>query len=222
MRSHSIVVSINYRLAPENRLPTAYDDCFGALNWLATATNDRTEPWLEPVDLSRVFLSGDSAGGNITHHVAVLAMRLRSTTNDVKIQIQGLLIIHPFFGSEKRIASETTDGLAGFVESNDMLWRLSLPERSDRDHFACNFETIEQPEVEWLNFPSVIVFVAGSDQLMERGALYVEFLRKKGVKEVKMEVAEGQQHVYHVFHPYSNPTLLLQDQMAQFINGSDH
>ncbi|KAG5590964.1 hypothetical protein H5410_041478 [Solanum commersonii] len=73
---------------------------------------------------------------------------------------------------------------------------------------------------EWSQFPAVIVFVAGLDLLKERGVTYAEFLKKKkGVKShVKVVEAEEQVHVYHVFHPESEATRLLQNQMSDFIN----
>ncbi|MBA0868958.1 hypothetical protein Goshw_021085, partial [Gossypium schwendimanii] len=67
--SHSIVLSVDYRLAPEHRLPIAYDDCYSSLEWLCSQVSN--EPWLKQADISRVFLSGDSAGGNIAHQQEV-------------------------------------------------------------------------------------------------------------------------------------------------------
>ena len=71
-----------------------------------------------------MFLSGDSAGGNITHHVAIRAMR----SNTCQVKIKGLMLIHPCFGSEKRTMKETAEGAARDVVMNDMFWGLSIPE----------------------------------------------------------------------------------------------
>ncbi|KAK6140701.1 hypothetical protein DH2020_025553 [Rehmannia glutinosa] len=161
--AQAIVLSIDYRLAPENKLPIAYDDCFAALEWLSS----NSEPWLQQADLSRVFLSGDSA-----------------------------------------------DGSADDVAMNDMFWKLSLPEGSDRDFYGCNFK---KGETEWSLFPAVLVFVAGMDFLKERGVMYVEFLKKKGVKKVSLVEAEGESHVFHAWNPESEATYLLQKQISSFI-----
>ncbi|PHU28967.1 hypothetical protein BC332_01060 [Capsicum chinense] len=203
---------VDYRLAPENRLPTAYEDCYSALEWLIN--NLEIEPWLKRAYLSQVFLSGDSAGGNIVHQVAIRAIRSEVFCGRLK----GLLPIHPYFGSEKRTELEMANGSAGDVEMNDMFWRLSLPRGSNRDYFGCNFENAELSMAEWSQFPAVIVFVAGLDFLKERGVMYAEFLKKKGVKTVKVVEAEEQVHVHHVFHPESEATRLLQSQMSDFIN----
>ncbi|KAA8521559.1 hypothetical protein F0562_012232 [Nyssa sinensis] len=210
--SQSIVFSVDYRLAPENRLPIAFDDCFASLEWLSHKAN--SDPWLERADLSRVFLSGDSCGGNIAHHVAIRTIQSKVC----HVKIKGLLPVHPYFGTEKRTEREMTDGATGDVKLTDALWRLSLPEGSNRDYYGSNFEMAELSEVEWSEFPAVVVQVAGLDFLKERGVMYAEFLHKKGVKEVKLVEAEGESHVYHMIHPKSEATRVLQKQISEFIH----
>ncbi|XP_008219487.1 PREDICTED: probable carboxylesterase 17 [Prunus mume] len=210
--SQSIVISVDYRLAPENRLPIAYEDCYCTLDWLGHQVS--SEPWLDQADLSRVFLSGDSAGGNISHNVAVKVIRNKIS----HVKISGLLLIHPYFGSEKRTEKEMAEEGAGDVASIDMFWRLSIPEGSNRDYFGCNFEKTQLSATEWIDeFPAVAVYVAGLDFLKERGVMYAEFLQKKGVTEVKLVEAEKESHVFHVFHPESEATRLLERNMTEFI-----
>ncbi|KAK3422805.1 hypothetical protein EUGRSUZ_G03202 [Eucalyptus grandis] len=70
--ARAICVSAYLRLAPENRLPAAMEDAYAALEWLiSVARGESREPWLEDhADFSRVFLIGDSSGGNVVHEVA--------------------------------------------------------------------------------------------------------------------------------------------------------
>lgn len=209
-RVQCVVVSVDYRLAPESRLPIAYEDGYAALEWITL--NKGTDPWLGQTDLSRVIVSGDSAGGNIAHHVAI-----RATLNKIHgMEIRGLMPIHPYFGSEKRTQKELET--VGPVLSNDLFWGLSIPVGSDRDYFGCNFENAVMSVEEWRRFPShVVVFVAGLDFLKERGEMYFEFLKRKGVEDVRLVEAEGEQHVYHVFEPGSEGARLLQRQMGEVI-----
>lgn len=210
--SQSIILSVDYRLAPEHRLPIAYEDCYSSLEWLGE--NVKVEPFLEHADLNNVFLSGDSAGGNISHHVAVKAIQKNGLC---PVKIKGVMPIHPYFGSEKRTEKEKGGESFEDVRMNDMFWRLSVPEDSNRDYFGCNFEKNEVSESVWSKFPAVEVYVAGEDFLKERGVMYGEFLKKKGVKEVKVVEAKDEKHIFHVFYPESDATRLLQNQMSQFM-----
>ena len=66
-RVSAVVVSVNYRLAPEHRYPAQYDDGFDVLKFI----DENKNPFLpENADLSCCFLAGDSAGANLAHHVA--------------------------------------------------------------------------------------------------------------------------------------------------------
>ncbi|CAJ1972083.1 unnamed protein product [Sphenostylis stenocarpa] len=209
--SQSIILSVDYRLAPEHRLPVAYEDCYASLEWLSDQVC--SESLLQQADITRVFLSGDSAGGNIAHHVAVKAIQ----NHACPLKIKGLMPIHPYFGSEKRTRKEMVDESIEDVTMNDMFWRLSIPEGLNRDYFGCNFEKHDLSENVWSKFPPTEVYVAGEDFLKERGVMYVEFLKKKEVKEVKLVEAKEESHVFHVYFPQSSATRLLQNQMNRFI-----
>ncbi|GJZ55994.1 probable carboxylesterase 6 [Tanacetum coccineum] len=209
-RSKFIVLSVDYRLAPENKLPLAYEDCYTSLVWLRQQKT--SESWFQNADLSRVFLSGDSAGGNIAHQVAITAIR----DKECPVTIRGILPIHPYFGSEKRTELEMKEGSEDEVKSNDMFWKLSIPEGLNRDYYSCNLEQMEVSMLEWSRFPHVLVFVAELDFLKERGVMYAEFLKKKGVK-VKLVETKDEKHVFHVFRPDLEPARLLQKQMNEFI-----
>ena len=111
----ALVISPDYRLAPENRLPAAIDDGFAALRWLqAQAESDHPDPWLADVaDFSRVFISGDSAGGNIAHHLAV-GLGLGSPEL-APVRVRGYVLLGPFFGGTVRTRSEAEGSKEAFL-----------------------------------------------------------------------------------------------------------
>lgn len=78
------VVSVNYRLSPEHRCPIPYEDGFDALKYLDGMDLDGGG-FPVKLDVSRCFLAGDSAGGNLAHHVAVRA----GGHNFKKLKIKG-------------------------------------------------------------------------------------------------------------------------------------
>ncbi|CAH2056743.1 unnamed protein product [Thlaspi arvense] len=82
------------------------DDGYAALKWLrAQATSDEPDTWLTDVaDFNRVFISGDSAGGNIAHNLAV---RLRAGSPElVPVRVKGYVLLAPFFGGDVLTRSE--------------------------------------------------------------------------------------------------------------------
>ncbi|CAN6891544.1 unnamed protein product [Brassica oleracea] len=77
------------RLAPEHPLPTAYKDSWNALQGVQA----RSEPWINDyADFNRFFLVGDSAGANISHHLA-----FRTKQWDHTVKIKGIAMMHPYF-----------------------------------------------------------------------------------------------------------------------------
>lgn len=94
----AVIVAPDYRLAPENRLPLAVEDGFNSVMWLQSqAVSTEPDPWLvDSADFSRVFISGDSAGGNIVHNVAVW---LRAGSKSLApVRVRGYVLLAPFFG----------------------------------------------------------------------------------------------------------------------------
>lgn len=94
----AVIISPDYRLAPENRLPAAIEDGYAAVEWLqAQATAEEPDTWLkDAADFSRVFISGDSAGGNIAHNLAV---RFGAGSAELDpVRVRGYVYLAPFFG----------------------------------------------------------------------------------------------------------------------------
>ncbi|XP_024540300.1 carboxylesterase 1-like [Selaginella moellendorffii] len=141
----ALVVSVDYRLAPEHRLPAAYQDAARTLQWLQEP-QCLGEDWIRSHgDLSRVFISGDSAGGNIAQHSALdwfFRQELKNVeeTKNPTIKVVGVVLVQPFYGGMDRKDSEVefANGEILTMESSDLCWKLALPIGADRDHPYCN------------------------------------------------------------------------------------
>lgn len=107
----AIVVSPDHRLAPEHRLPAAMDDTLGSLKWLQAqallSDCQGSNSWFgdgSEVDFDRVFVVGDSSGGNMAHHLAV---QLGPGSPELApVRVRGYVLLAPFFGGTLRTKSE--------------------------------------------------------------------------------------------------------------------
>ncbi|KAF8388036.1 hypothetical protein HHK36_026702 [Tetracentron sinense] len=191
-QSNVIAVSVEYRKAPEHPLPTAYDDCYNALQWVSSHSRGGAagcEPWLtNHADLNRVFLGGDSAGANIVHNVAMRA------------GAHGLLYNSKILG-------------AFLIESGSLfiLYRAVVT--------MINPVGPEAPSLAMLGCSRVLVCVAGKDILRDRDRLYCDALRKSGWEgEVELYEVEGEDHCYHIFNLASENSALMIKRLALFLN----
>ncbi|KAI4351932.1 hypothetical protein L6164_006231 [Bauhinia variegata] len=206
---YAIVVSINYRLAPENPYPAAYDDGFDVLKYIDQNRNVLPEI----ANVSNCFLAGDSAGANLAHQMAVRACRERLR----ELKLVGLVSIQPFFGGVERTESETR--LVGVpiisVDRTDWLWKAFLPEGSDRDHEVVNVSGPNAVDISGMDYPDTLVFVGGFDPLLDWQRRYYEWLRKSGTKAQLIEYPT-MIHAFYLFPELTESAQLI-SQVKEFI-----
>ncbi|XP_020207976.1 carboxylesterase 1 [Cajanus cajan] len=198
--AEAVVASVDYRLAPEHRLPAAYEDGVEALRWIGRSD----EEWLTRyVDYSKCYLMGSSAGATIAYHAGLRAIEEVSDLEPLKIQ--GLILRQPYFGGMQRTESEV------MLENNpviplcvsDLMWELALPIGADRDHEYCNLRSgngVEKfdkmKELGW----RVLVSGNGGDPLVDREKEIALLMEEKGVQVVKDFEEEGF-HGVEIFEP---------------------
>lgn len=194
----AIIVSVYLRLAPENRLPAAIDDGFSALLWLKSLAKDEVkfEPWLKEYgDLNRVFLIGDSSGGNIVHEVSARAGGIDLSP----LKLAGAIPIHPGFVRSKRSKSEMEQVESPFLTLDmvDKFLNLALPIGCNKDHpITCPMGS-EAPPLESLNLPPMLLCIAEKDLVIDTEMEYYEGL-KKGKKDVEILMSFGMGHSFYL------------------------
>lgn len=211
-----IAMSIDYRRAPEFPLPAAYEDSWDVLQWVASQSIDGShEPWMnDHVDFGRVFLAGDSAGANMVHH---MALRVMKSTLTQKLQLQGIILIHPYFWGKKPIGSEISDPARKAMV--DKWWSYVCPSEKGNDDPLINPFADGAPSLAGLACDSVIVCVAENDILRDRGRAYYEELVKSGWRgNAEIIETEGEDHVFHIFNPTCEKAQILIKRLAAFIN----
>ena len=200
MELHVVIASIEYRLAPEHRLPAAYDDAVEALHWFKT-THDN---WLRQyADFSNCYVMGSSSGGNIAYNAG---LRVATEVDHLEpLMIKGLILHQPFFGGTQRTGSEMRLSNDPRLPQSvcDLMWDLSLPIGVDHDHEYCNptvrggSELLDQIKlIGW----KVLVTGCDGDPLVDRQIELAKMLEEKGVQVVG-HFGVGDYHMVEVTEP---------------------
>lgn len=214
-RTGALVVSVEYRLAPEHPVPAAYDDAWAALQWVASLS----DPWLSDyADPGRTFLAGDSAGGNIVYNTAVRA----ASAGGNLIDIEGLVIVHPYFWGTNRLSSSEVvwDGVAMFTpEVIGRLWPFVTAGRLGNEGPWIN--PLDE-DIASLTCRRVLVAVAGKDSLRHRGrqlaARMCDCAWADDENGVTLMESEGEDHGFHLYNPLRATSKILMESIVQFIN----
>ncbi|CAN6823863.1 hypothetical protein Bca4012_028876 [Brassica carinata] len=185
-RLQTMILSVEYRLSPEHRLPAAYDDGVEAISWLrdqarSASNGGDCDTWLRDVDFSKCFVMGSSSGGNIVYGVA-----LRVAETDLSpVKIRGLIMNQAFFGGVEPSGSESRlkDDRICPLTATHLLWSLCLPDGVDRDHVYSNpIKSSGAEEREKMGrFPSTLINGYGGDPLVDRQRDVAEMLKARGV-----------------------------------------
>ena len=170
--SGALVVSVEYRLAPEHPAPAASDDCLAALRWVAEHADELG------ADGTRIAVGGDSAGGNLS---AVTALRaLHEGGPALRFQ----LLVYPVVDMTPTLEEPGYDSLIAnaegyFLTLDDMLFfgDCYIPEGHDRAH--PHLSPIKASSHEGL--PPALVMTCEFDPLCDQGEAYAKTLADAGV-----------------------------------------
>lgn len=177
--SGAVVVSVEYRLAPEHPYPAGLDDCETVTRWaLANANRFGVPP-------SALAIAGESAGGNLS---AALALRFRES-GDVPLAAQAL--IYPAVsGSREDFASRSLfDGVVLNRATTALYWSAYCGGRDlSDDPYAA---PLSAKDLEGL--PPALVVLGGCDVLRDEGRAYAKRLAADGV-DVQEVCYPGQPH----------------------------
>jgi acetyl esterase len=120
-KTNSVIVSVNYQKAPEHKFPIPFNDCYEGLEW-TVANADRLG-----IDLARLGVGGDSAGGNLASAVA-LAARDRG---DIALAYQWL--VYPCNGPEFVDAPDVPNAVGYGLTQPRMKWLWEMYLNGDAD-----------------------------------------------------------------------------------------
>lgn len=176
-----VVVSVDYRLAPEHKFPAALEDAYTTLKWVVA---NAIELHIDP---ARVGVAGDSAGGNIAAAVALLAR----DKGEPKLAYQLLIypVIQNNFNTESYLKYASGFGLT----RDEMIWfwQHYLVDETDAQNPYASPILAEDLS----NLPPTLIITALCDVLRDEGLAYAAKLKDAGVS-VQLWQGEGMIHSF--------------------------
>jgi acetyl esterase len=165
-----VVVSVDYRLAPEHKFPAGLEDCYAATKWLAEHRGEIGGD-------GPLAIAGDSAGGNLAAAVTLLARERGGLTLAQQVLIYPVMDYNVNTPSYLEFADGPDNGQRGLMRDTMIwFWEHYLPRETDR----------RQPLVSPLQadnlsgLPPALVLTAECDVLRDEGEAYVARLRAAG------------------------------------------
>ncbi|MEO8158256.1 MAG: alpha/beta hydrolase fold domain-containing protein [Betaproteobacteria bacterium] len=174
-----IVVSVDYRLAPESKFPAAVEDCIAATKWVALHAVEFGG------DASCMAVGGDSAGANLATVVAILA---RDAAHP-RLAFQ--LLVYPCVAPEPETASHHKFKEGYILSRNSITWFYKQYLRNAKDVKDFRFAPLVHDDLS--NLPPALVIVAGYDPLRDEGIEYTKRLIEAG-NRVRLSNYEGMVH----------------------------
>ena len=175
-----MVVSLDYRLAPEHRFPTAHNDAWDALQWLARQGQTLG------ADPERLAVGGDSAGGTLAAASAILA-------RDAGLPLALQLLIYPGCAPHQDTPSHATFARGLVLEEPAISWFFGNYVQSRAEREDWRFAPLLAPDVEGV--APAWVGLAECDPLVDEGIEYADKLRLAGVP-VDLDIYRGVTHEF--------------------------
>ncbi|KAK6462870.1 putative esterase [Scheffersomyces coipomensis] len=186
--SKTIVISVDYRLAPEHPFPAAPEDAYASLLWVYESGSGIG------IDINKITIGGSSAGGNLAAVVCQKFVNDPKTTKLPPIKLQVLIV--PV--TDCTTTPKTTESWKEFeftpqLPAEKMLWyrALYLPNESDLTNPEAS--PLFYSDESFSKNPPCLVAVAECDVLKTEGIEYGKKLEKNGVK-TEINVYKGVPH----------------------------
>jgi acetyl esterase len=165
--NNCMVVSVDYRLAPEHPFPAAHEDAFTALQWVVSNIAGYGG---NPADL---FVAGDSAGGNLS---ACMAHRCKKEG----LALKGQILVYPWIDGKLNNASIDRNG-EGYLLTKEVIFWFQK-QYTPRPEDYCNPLVSPRYENSFTGLAPVFVLTAQFDPLIDDGLNYFNQLKQAGNK----------------------------------------
>lgn len=161
------VVSVNYRLAPEDKFPAGLEDAYAATKWVSEHAAEIG------VDAKRIAVAGDSAGGNLAASVCLVAR----DRGGPPLAFQ--LLLYPVVDCSFDTPSYHQNATGYHLTRAAMIWSWHHYLNSDHDGHSPYASPLRAPDLSGL--PAALIMTAEYDPLRDEGEAYAQRLRAAGV-----------------------------------------
>lgn len=176
----AIVVSVAYRLAPENKFPTAHNDAFAAYEWaVKNAVDLKADP-------AKIAVAGESAGGNLAANVSIMARN-----KHIMLPVHEVLI-YPIAQADMNTESYKMYANAKPLNKAMMGW---FTEKYLNSTIEAQDPKISLVDANLSGLPSTTIITAEIDPLHDDGVMLADKLKAAGVK-VNLKNYEGVTHEF--------------------------
>jgi len=193
---HCVVVSVDYRLAPETRYPGALEDNYAALKWVHAHAAELG------IDRSRIAVGGESAGGGHAASLAIHARdRYKRDRNEEDVPICFQLLIYPQLDDRTGSSQPAPPGIGNFLwtaSANRLAWSslLGVPAGSSKVPAAA----VPARVASVAGLPPAWIGVGSIDLFVEEDMEYARRLVHAGVA-TELLVARGAFHGFDLLVP---------------------
>lgn len=163
LEADCIIVSVDYRLAPEHKFPAGVDDAFDALTWVGRHAAELGG------DRDRIAIGGDSAGGNLAAVCAILAR----DAGGPNLRFQ--LLVYPRTAPDEDLPSHHEFAEDYMLTRRSILWFHDHYRASDADRHDFRYAPLIHPDLSAL--PPALVIVGECDPLRDDGIAYAKKLQ---------------------------------------------
>lgn len=181
--ARSIVVSVDYRLAPEHKFPTAVNDCYQAIKWVSENAHEFGG------DASSIGVGGESAGGNLAVTAALMSRERGAPSLSFQV-----LLYPPTDLSKEYPSQHMFDGY--FLSREEIRYFENHYLRSEEDRKNIYASPLLAEDLSSL--PPALLVTAEFDPLLDEGKAFAERLMEEGV-EVDYRCFEGMIHGFFGF-----------------------
>lgn len=200
--SQTVIIAVDYRLAPEHPFPAGLNDCEFAVKWIIENASFLN---LNP---NKIMIAGDSAGGALATTI----------TRKFREMVKSQLLIYPVTDNSLKTSSwnEYQNGPLLDLKGSIQAWDWYLPNSEDKN----NPDAVPILADDLKNLPSTFVAVAEYDPLKDEGILYAEKLMANGVN-VKLKLYNDTTHGFFQMGGFIDDTKILMQDLAEFIKNQN-